>query len=183
MAFQVQILTKEQAGVRRTAKPKAARRARAKTTVQRRHDRKTRPDGYARQQNLHVEPWKRVKGHRSIGSALQALREAHKDRAHIPSSMVQRETAMALYEGRWHKFLMLDNRVCVRRLRGAWGMPAPGHMPCDACFFRTDSRALLPVAVGTSNATVQVFHVCVPCLSEGVLGRTAAQGYVAKRLE
>ncbi len=187
----VTLLTKDQAFAGRPPSKGKGKRRKTKTyhgrpavagTREARALLKTRPKGYAAAYSLHIEPWLRVKGHTSVASVVAELQEHYGKRIHIPETNTQ-GMAMAFYEGRWHRIMILEERVHIRKLRGAWGLAQPGYMPCDACFFRTDSRELQPIAVGRSNATMQVFHVCVPCISEGVLGRTSAKGFKAKRLE
>ncbi len=144
---------------------------------------KTRTKGYAAAYGLYIEPWIPVKGHQSVRSVVNDLRETFGKRVHIPEYSKTPGVAMAHYSGRWHRIMMLEEKVHVRKLRGAWGLARPGYMACDCCFFRTSSQELQRVAVGLSNATLQEFHVCNHCLNEGALARTSAAGYVVKRIE
>ncbi|MHC4702978.1 MAG: hypothetical protein ACYTFQ_20630 [Planctomycetota bacterium] len=190
----VTLLTKEQAEAPRRRGPgkaKGTRRTRfatyhgrpATTEREKRQLVKTRTANYAVDHGLYIGPWIPGKGHQSVASVVSELRELHARTIHVPDTSKSSGVAMAFYSGRWHRIMMLEERVHVRRLRGAWGLAQPGYMVCDCCFFRTDSRELQPVAVGKSNATLQEFHVCVHCLNEGALARTSAAGYVVKRME
>ncbi len=144
---------------------------------------KTRTKGYAAMYNLYIEPWIPVKGHSSVASIVSELREHYGRRIHIPDYSKTPGVAMAFYSGRWHRIMMLEEKPHVRKMRAAWGLARPGYMPCDCCFFRTDSKKLQPVACGPSNATLQEYHVCVHCLNEGVLARTSNAGYVVSRMQ
>ena len=179
MAATVRILTKEQAQAGRSQRrraPQGPKDPGAKELA-------TRPKQHSRIYQLVVEPWIPVAGQQSIRSVLQELQANYKDTVYIPVNLVRKESAMALYEGSWHRFLILDGRVHVRKLRGAWGRNGPGYMPCDACYFRFPSGDLVPVIVGKTNASVQEFRVCHDCLAEGTLERTSGKGYIAKRAE
>lgn len=128
-----------------------------------------------------VEPWYPIKGSPSMAQALATVRKRFPE-AYIPSSYTS-NTCTVHFEGSWHKFLMLDGRLRLRKVFPAKGRTGLGYMPCDACHYRAPSGELHTLIVGPTVASVQSFHVCPACIAEGVVILTQRTGLCAREAE
>lgn len=128
-----------------------------------------------------IEPWKPVKGNPPIGRALAKVKRLH-PKAFVPEHATM-ATAMVNVDGQWHKFLILEEKLYVRKVFAAHGEPSPGSMPCDACYWRCPSRKMKSVMVGVSTTFMHEFHVCPDCIKEGVILATKRAGHQAREVD